>query len=85
MADGFEPHDHILLAASTRAAAVQCGSGMVGGEVYPGWGMGLGGSGGVLYRYPGPATPGPIFSHILALEPYPRPNEGLFTGFHEVS
>ena len=27
----------------------------------------------------------PVFSHILALRPYPRPNEGISEVFHEVS
>ena len=55
-----------------------------GEEVYPGWGV----PGWVLEGYyPGTARTllGPIFSHILALGPYPRPYEPLFSVFHEVS
>ena len=57
--------------------------GEVGEGVYPGWG-GTGVVGRVLYRYPSPSLPGPIFSHILASRPYPRPYEGLFSIFYEV-
>ena len=42
---------------------------------------GLGG----LYRVLPSQLPGPTFSHILASEPYLRPNEGLFGQFYEVS
>ena len=48
-------------------------------------GMGPGGWRGGLYRYPTQAILGPIFSHILALEAYPRPNEGNFSDIDEVS
>ena len=34
--DGYEPHDHIPLAGMTRAAVVQCGSGMRVGRGVPG-------------------------------------------------
>ena len=45
----------------------------------------LGGCRGGLYRYPASTVPGPIFSNILGLRPYPRPNEGLFLRIDEVS
>ena len=54
-----------------------------GGGVYPGWGYGVGLGG--LYRYPTQTIPGPIFKDIPEIRPYPRPNEALLTGFHEVS
>ena len=47
--------------------------------------MGVGGWREGLYRYPPDTLPGTIFSTLLALEPYPRPNEGLFWLIHEVS
>ena len=53
-----------------------------GAGVYPG---GRVGPGGVLYRYPVPGSHIPIFSHILALRAYPRPNEGNSQLFSEVS
>ena len=43
--------------------------------VYPGW-WGMGWVGGVLYRYPAQPSQIPVFSHILALRPYLRPNKG---------
>ena len=40
---------------------------------------------GGLYRVPTRPVPVPVFSHILALRPYPRPYEGRIKVFHEVS
>ena len=37
------------------------------------------------YPVPSQTLPGPIFSLLLASEPYLRPNEGLFSIFYEVS
>ena len=69
------------LAYRTARVAGSCGR---GGRGVPGvWDEGGYREG--LYRVlPGPSH-GPIFSHILASGPYPRPNKALFTGFHEVS
>ena len=55
------------------------------GRGVPGVGWDEGGSGGVLPGYTTRTLPGPIFSHILRLEPYPGPNEGNSERFHEVS
>ena len=66
----------------TGACSVQGGRG-VPGVVGEGWYRV--GTGRVLYRV---LTTGPrmtIFSHILALGPYLRPNEGYSRYFHEVS
>ena len=52
--------------------------------VYPGW-WDRGGPGGVLYRVPTRTLLGPIFSHILSLRAYPRPNEGKSEINDEVS
>ena len=41
--------------------------------------------GGVLYRVLPRHHPGPIFSHILSLRPYPRPYEGKSEVNDEVS
>ena len=77
----FEPHDHIPADRQTE----QTGDRAVGGGGVPGVGVWLGGLGGVLYRYPARPIPGPVFNHILKVRPYPRPNEGLFRLFDEVS
>ena len=45
----------------------------------------LGGWSGGLYRYPTRPVPRTHISHILALRPYPRPNEGYFMVSDEVS
>ena len=37
LSDGLEPHDSIYSPYMTRAAAVQCGSGVLAAGVYPGW------------------------------------------------
>ena len=50
-----------------------------------GTGWGPGGYREGLYRVTHQTVPGPIFSHILGSEPYPRPNEGNFSIFNEVS
>ena len=47
--------------------------------------VGPGGYLGGAIPVPARTLPGPIFSRILASEPYPRPNEAFFTGFYEVS
>ena len=48
-------------------------------------GMGPGGYGGGLYRYPARTLPIPVFSHIPGPSPYPRPNEGELLVIDEVS
>ena len=48
-------------------------------------GVGHGWVVGGLYRYPTPPSHIPIFSHILALRPYPRPYEALRALNDEVS
>ena len=65
----------------------QCGARYTagGGGVYPGWGMGLGGSVGGLYRYPGPASNIPIFSHILASKPTYGQMKAILMVLDEVS
>ena len=52
--------------------------------MYPGWGYGWVGPGGAI-PVPYPAVPGPIFSHILGIRPYPWPNEGNSEVFTDVS
>ena len=42
-------------------------------------------AGRVLYRYPATSHPRTHISHIPGLRPYPRPNEGNFETFNEVS
>ena len=56
---------------------------MVPGGVYPGCGTGVVREGAI----PGTSLdpPGPIFSHIPASGPYPRPYEGNSSTFNEVS
>ena len=48
-------------------------------------GMGLGGSGRVLYRYPTQPSQDPHLTIFLRLRPYPRPNEGISQVYDEVS
>ena len=48
-------------------------------------GVGMTGVAGGLYRYPTHPYHIPVFSHILALRPYLRPNEGNSELFSEVS
>ena len=54
------------------------------GRGVPGVGDTVGGWEGYTGYYP-PAIPVPTFNHILRLEPYPRPNEGLSEEYDEVS
>ena len=53
------------------------------GEVYPGYGMTVGGLEGYTGTHP-VTLQDPIFS-ISEVKPYPRPNEGLFGSHDEVS
>ena len=81
MADGYEPHDTF----SPVGVAVPVFSVEPWGRGVPGVGYGWVGTGRVLYRYTTRDPPGPIFSHILSLRPYLRPNEAEFYVIYEVS
>ena len=52
--------------------------------MYPGW-WDEGGTGRVLYRVLPSMLPGPHIELNLAVRPYPRPYEGVYPGFDEVS
>ena len=68
-------HDWVRQCSEQRRHGGRCTRG--------GWGPG--GWPGGLYRYPGPPSHIPIFSHILSLRPYLWPNEGNSQVFYEVS
>ena len=60
MADGYEPHGTILSGGQLLAGTLLTGGGRRGVPGVWDWV----GPGGVLYRYPVPYPPGPIFNHI---------------------
>ena len=74
MSDGYEPHGHFTLLGPDA----DVGTAVVVGEGVPGVGMGTGWVPGRAIPVPQIPVPGPIFSHILVIRPYPRPNEGNF-------
>ena len=76
-----EPHDLIYSAVYQPGAVA---ADMVGRGCTRG-GADEGGYWEGLYRYPTGHPPGPIFMVFLKIRPYPRPNEGLFGVFNEVS
>ena len=85
--DGFEPHGTIYLAGlypctDQRGEPARVSSGGVPG-VGTGWVYREGYWEGYTGTHQDP--PRTIFNHILASGPYPRPNEGNSSVFHEVS
>ena len=77
------------MSPTATLGSVSHGAGSAGYRVGRGRGVpgvvGMVGTGEGLYRYPTSTLPGPLFSHIPALRPYPRPNEVNSKVFHEVS
>ena len=72
MADRFEPHGTIQLAALPGVADDDA---VAAGEVYPGWvGTGVGREG--TTRVPVRTVPGLVIYSIIDSGPYLRPNEG---------
>ena len=68
----FEPHDHIYPPGQLDTMMYGYGDGWE--EVYPGYGDRW--VAGRAIPVPHQAIPGPSYSVILKIRPYPRPNEG---------